>query len=181
MGRSSNALDPLTRAYDLGDEFAGWFLPTVHLIEGRDDIAIAQFEAGMERAGFSDTAWVRELVSAARDPVTGQAYLELRYPQILKSIPDKQVLTWEALIIDFYLIFGFIDRFYELILAVGPDGELLTDTDIRVWEATLFRTSDFTSHPRYLEVAELLGIVDIWKKRGPPDFCDKVAGQWVCE
>jgi hypothetical protein len=39
----------------------------------------------------------------------------------------------------------------------------------------------FTAHPKYLEVVESIGIMDVWEQRGPPDFCDKVGGEWVCK
>ena len=44
-----------------------------------------------------------------------------------------------------------------------------------------FGREGYTSHPMYLEVAERLGLIDIWEQRGPPDFCEKVGGKWVCE
>jgi len=43
------------------------------------------------------------------------------------------------------------------------------------------RRSGFTAHPKFLEIAEAWAIIKIWEKRGPPDFCEKVSGQWVCE
>ena len=51
------ALASLTTAYDFDNE-----------IERHDETAISLIEAGLERKGISDTAWVRELVTAARDP-----------------------------------------------------------------------------------------------------------------
>jgi hypothetical protein len=25
------------------------------------------------------------------------------------------------------------------------------------------------------------GMIDLWEERGPPDFCEKTDGEWVCE
>jgi len=50
-----------------------------------------------------------------------------------------------------------------------------------MWIGTVFRHGGFTAHPKYLEAAESLGVIDIWEQRGPPDFCEKLNGQWVCE
>jgi hypothetical protein len=33
----------------------------------------------------------------------------------------------------------------------------------------------------YVELAESLGFIEIWEQRGPPDFCQKLDGEWVCE
>ena len=80
-----------------------------------------------------------------------------------------------------YLLFGFLDRYFELILDLNLTVSTWTDADVIVWEGTVFRRLGFTAHPKYLEVAELLGIVELWEQRGPPDFCEKLGGEWVCE
>jgi hypothetical protein len=86
------------------------------------------------------------------------------------------------LILDiWYLQFGFIDRYFELILAHGLTDSSWTDADVLIFSGTLYRESGFTSHPKYLGVATATGLVEIWEQRGPPDFCEKVSGQWVCE
>ena len=78
-------------------------------------------------------------------------------------------------------IFGFLDAYFELILAMELTDSTWTDADILVWEGTRYRRLGFTAHPKYLEVAESLGIVELWEQRGSPDFCEKMDGQWVCE
>jgi hypothetical protein len=39
----------------------------------------------------------------------------------------------------------------------------------------------FTAHPKYLEVAEASSFIELWEQRGPPNFCNKESGHWVCE
>ena len=46
-------------------------------------------EALMQENGYPDTNWLRELVIGARDPATGQAYLDRRIPQIVASVPAE--------------------------------------------------------------------------------------------
>jgi hypothetical protein len=55
------------------------------------------------------------------------------------------------------------------------------DAERLIQVGTQNRRLGFTAHPKYLEVAEATGIMDVWEQRGPPDFCEKVDGQWVCE
>jgi hypothetical protein len=57
----------------------------------------------------------------------------------------------------------------------------LIDADWLIQTGTLSRESGFTAHPRYLAVAEKYGIIDIWEKRGAPDHCKKLDGQWICQ
>ena len=181
LGRIEEAQAPLAFAYDLGEEFALWFVPGINLTLGNDELAIAQTEALLKGAGMTDIAWVRDLVEGARDPTKGPAYMDRRAEEILASIPDEHHTYWRGILEEQYLYLGFLDRYYETIFAHGPNSQRQTSADVDVWQGTVFRQTGFTAHPRYLEVAELLGIPDIWEQRGPPDFCEKVDSEWVCD
>ncbi len=179
-GHTTEAMAPLAFASELDNEFAKWFVPAVHIAEKHDDSAIAQTEATLERDGISDSTWVRDLVAGARDPVNGQAYLDRRIPQIVAAMPDEYAGEWQYTLTLWYLLFGYLDRYYELIFEAGPP-KTWTDADLYMWQGTVFRHGGFTAHPKYLEAAESFGTIDVWEQRGPPDFCEKVNGQWVCE
>ena len=181
LGQTDEAYPPLQLSLELDNAFASWFVPAVDLALGRDESAIARYEAALERAGISDRAWIRELVTAARDPARGKAYLDSRIPQIIASLPEEYVSDAEITPDYWYLYFGFIDDQYEKIFAAGPNDEIWTRAIVDLWEGTVFRRVGFTADPRYLEAAELLGIVDVWEHRGPPDFCEKIEGNWVCQ
>jgi len=95
-------------------------------------------------------------------------------------MPDEYAGEWQNTLTLWYLLFGFVDRYYELIFEAGPP-KTWTDADLHLWKGTIFRHGGFTAHPKYLEAAESIGIVNVWEQRGPPDFCEEVDGQWVCE
>ncbi len=178
VGRSSESLAAQDLALQLGNNFAKWDIGAVNLVEKRDETAIAHFEAWLQQHNYPDSTWVRELVTGARDPATGQAYLDRRIPQIIASMPQyHSYIGWVLTL--WYQLFGFPDRYFEIILATDPAD--WTGTHIHVQVGITFRRLGFTAHPKYLEVAEPLGIVEVWEQRGPPDFCEKVDGQWVCE
>jgi len=179
-GHTAEAMAPLAFAFESDNGYAKWFLPAVHLAEKQDDSAIARIEAALERDGIADSSWVRDLVASARDPVNGQAYLERRIPQIVASMPDEFAGEWHNALTLWYLLFGFVDRYYALIFEAGPP-KIWTAADFQAWKGTVFRHGGFTAHPRYLEVAKSLGVIDIWEEHGPPDFCEKTGGEWVCE
>jgi hypothetical protein len=120
-------------------------------------------------------------VNGARDPASGQAHLDHRIPQIAASMPEEKAADWRVYMTYWYLFFGFLDRYFELIPATELTDSRWTDADVPVFDGTTFRRLGFTAHPEYLEVAESMGIMDVWEQRGPPDFCEKVDGQWVCE
>jgi TolB-like protein len=181
VGRTNEAIAALELADQLGSTAAMWAIGTVKLVEKQDDIAIAHFEAMLQQYDYSDSSWVRELVTAARNPATGQAYLNRRIPQIVASLPEEYAYDMHGRLTSWYLLFGFLDRYFELILDLDLSVSTWTDADVIVWEGTMFRRLGFTAHPKYLEVAELLGIVELWEQRGPPDFCEKLDSQWICE
>ncbi|MCH8249486.1 MAG: hypothetical protein IH913_07765, partial [Proteobacteria bacterium] len=180
VGRTSEAIAAMELTNQLGSNFRNWESGEMNLVEKQDDIAIAHFEAYLRQRN-SDSAWVRELVTGARDPVTGQAYLDRRIPQIVASMPEEEAYRWQMDLTRWYLFLGFLDRYFELILDLDPTDSTWTDADNPVQAGTVYRRFAFTTHSKYLDVAESMGIIDIWEQRGPPDFCEKVDGQWVCE
>jgi TolB-like protein len=180
LGQTGEAFAPLQLALELDNFFAQWFLPTFHLSQGRDEDAIAIYESTLRRAGASDIAWVRDLIIAGRDRATGQAYLDNRIPEIITSLPEEIALDWQNNLDLWYLQFGFLDRYYETLLAANPNKESWSLAAVYFWNGIILQRVEFTAHPKFLEVAEQIGIIDVWEQRGPPDFCEKVAGNWVC-
>ena len=120
-------------------------------------------------------------MTGARDPESGQATLDRRIPQIVASMAEDDELRWQRGLTSLYLYFGFLDRYFELILDTEPNDTSWHYAGNHVLQGTIVRRLSFTAHPKYLEVAELMGFFHIWEQRGPPDFCEKVGGEWVCE
>jgi len=181
VGRTSEALVAADLTFQLGSNNVLLLIGELHLAEKQDEAAIEYYESFLQQNNYPDSAWVRELVSGARDPATGQAYLDRRVPQIVASMPDEEAYNWQLALSLWNLHLGFLDRYFELILAFEPTAETRSDAENLVFTGIMYRRLGFTAHPKYLEVVEAMGIIKIWEKRGPPDFCDKVDGQWVCE
>jgi TolB-like protein len=184
VGRRDEALAALKLADQLGGEIAKPELFHFYLEDKRDEIAISTLEAYLkESEGGIPTGWVRDLVARGRDSATGQAHLDRRIPEIMASIPEVRSYEMQFILIRLYLRFGFLDRYYELFDEFGTTTTGWNDTDQLFEDATVKRQSGFTTHPRYLEVAEkyYYGMVSLWDQRGAPDHCEKVSGQWICE
>jgi len=157
-----------------------WNIEGINLVEGQDEITIKHIVDFLRQNNYPDPTWVRELITAGRDPISGQAYLHRRIPEIIAEMPDDKVQGWQDGLNNLYLYFGYMDRHFELIFETN-----LSDSrwggGIHTWHGHIFRRLDFTTHPKYLELVRLLGIIDTWEQRGPPDFCEKVGDEWVCE
>ena len=180
LGRYGEAAAVLEVADQLGSTEAKWVMGVVNLVNGQDDIAIANLEASMKQSGLASD-WVRELVNGARDPATGQAYLDRRIPDIVASMPASSAYNMRLDLNSWYMSLGFMDRYFELILEHEINDAEWSDAEVLVYSGTVFWRLGFTAHPKYLAVAESMGIVELWEHRGPPDFCEKTSGEWVCE
>jgi tetratricopeptide (TPR) repeat protein len=184
VGRRDESLAPLKLADQFGSETAKRELFHFYLEDERDEIAITHLEAALkEDEGGMPKGWVRDLIAGARNPATGQAHLDRRIPEIVASMPDDRAYEMRVTLIRLYLSLGFLDRYYELVDDLGGTTSGWNDAEIFVYPGTIKRLSGFTAHPRYLDVAEkqTYGAVSLWEKRGPPDHCKKLDGQWVCE
>jgi hypothetical protein len=152
-----------------------------YLRDGQDELAIDYLE-GVLLAGGSPTGLGRELIVGARDPKTGQAHLDQLVPQIVASSPDdRSALQTRIDLTGLYSAFGFLDRYFELLFELGISASGWGDAEVPIFDSTVDRKSGFTGHPRYLEIAKTWGYFGLWDQRGPPDMCEKLDGQWVCE
>jgi tetratricopeptide (TPR) repeat protein len=181
VGRISEVLAALELAHQLGDSFANATIGNVYMGEGQVDTAIARWETWVQEADFGFEYPIREIATGARDPATGQSYLDRRIPQFVETVPDEEGHGWQRRMTRLYLLFGHLDRYFELILGLDLTDSTWTDADDFIYFGTIYRRMGFTAHPKYLEVAESIGIIDAWEQRGPPDFCEKLDGQWICE
>ena len=96
-------------------------------------------------------------------------------------MPEDRAFEFEQILYDSYLSNGFLDRYFELIFELGVSAHVWGDAETLIANGVLDRDSGFTAHPKYLEVARQASLIDLWEERGPPDFCEKIDGEWVCE
>jgi TolB-like protein len=183
-GRRDVALAPLQLADQFGSEIAKRELFHFYLEDERDELAITHLEARLkEDEGGLPAGWVRDLIVGARNPTTGQAHLDRRIPQIVASMPEGRSYEMRGILTRLYLTLGYLDRYYELLDELGGTTSTWSDAEVFVYAGTIKRQSGFTAHPGYLEAAEkyAYGTVSLWDQRGPPDHCEKLDSQWICE
>ncbi len=175
-GRRAEALSSLKVSAQLGFSYGVWELGNFYLEEGRDEMAIEQFESVMRERDLP-SEWIRELVVGARDPETGQTHLDQLLSQLEVPLPFGVGPGYSR----FYLAMGFLDRYFEEIFELGVFDAEWSPAENLIYYGTIDRKSGFTAHPKYLEVAEDFGLFELWNQRGPPDHCEKLDGKWACE
>ena len=84
---------------------------------------------------------------------------------------------------DFGFLFvplGMIDEAYEYFERLGALQPAQTNAEYAIEDSTILIGSGFTSHPRYVEMATAYGLASVWDRRGAPDHCEKIDGNWSC-
>jgi len=78
---------------ELDPDFFNWTIAGVNLVQNRDETAIAHFESWLQQHDYPDPTWFRDLLTVARNPASGQAYLDRRIPEIVASMADDDKRT----------------------------------------------------------------------------------------
>ena len=180
-GRVPESRTEFKAAAALTSDNLDWYFGEMELYGNRDSAAVEYMKNSLRRQGFVDTTWLEDIVTRGRDPLSGQAYLDQQIPRIVESVPQNKREELHDDLNRLYLLYGYLDRYFDIILEHLPADFAWTGVDMYVWYGTAFRSDGFTANPKYLEVAEWLGLTDVWDRRGPPDYCRKVEGRWVCE
>jgi tetratricopeptide (TPR) repeat protein len=180
MGRMEEALNAVDMSGRLSNDESVERTAYLKLVWLGEESGITQLENSNDRTAVHWWSQVRELAAAARDRSRGEAYLDRRIPEILATMSEDDRFEAHQWLTSLYLDFGFLDRYYELIFANDLTASSWTDSDLLIYVGTISRQSGFTAHPKYLEVAKLTGLIETWEKRGPPDYCNKIDGRWIC-
>lgn len=177
-GRQREAIEALEIAARLEGGLNSLLLAQLQYGLRRDKESIAAFADAWRENGVDVESLPEVLAHAARSD-TGQEYLDSHVPAILSRAPDENVLIVRKHLYALYLQFGYVDRFYELIeaLGLGPFAGHVEHT----WMGMMLRDSGFTAHPGYLKIAESVKLPELWDSLGSPDMCEKRNSAWVCD
>ena len=149
---------------------------------GQFDRAAKHFAEVPELDFLGGVSGIEQTLLKIQNPVSGQSYLDGLIAEKVSNLPDDERLNEWINLVTWYPIFGYLDRYFELIYSTDITSSTWTDADWLVYMGTVLREyTGFTAHPEYVNVAEAIGLTDVWDERGPPDFCQKTDGQWVCE
>ncbi len=173
-GRTEQAWVAARRASDLGMRVYTMF--HLALDRGEDALAVAEWEAFWREENI-DTAFVRPLVEAVRDPSRITYALEViraTEDRADSSQPSDSIVHRLAP----YLRLGAVDESLAEVrhlLASLPRRRAVLLT--LLWEPD---AAPLRSDPRFVELVTETGLVDFWRERGWPEFCAESSGKVTC-
>ena len=173
-GRVDEARAAWQRSVELGDALSAQNLFMDYMITGEIDAAIVALERSLRMSG-EDPTGVGDRIRAAADPVSGhQALLDW-----VATFPEGDF--WNGTNWVYLLAFRQFDDLFDVIDAHNARATDWSDADEIMYYVSIFRDSGVTASPRYAAAINAIGAVDAWETRGPPDFCRKDTGEWVCD
>ena len=153
-----------------------------HLLHGEDNEAIELMEKSFSEFGFDlfglDADSSRAFVEGARNPDTGKQFLREAVATMVADATDFfgaiEPYIW-------YLAFGYLDAFYDVVMEMNDIDSSWANSQNIEYSGRYFKLSGFAADPRFIEIYQRWGMLDLWEERGPPDDCSKVDGNWLCE
>ena len=146
-----------------------WYAAVGAILAGEDDLA-AEY---MSRVGWHSEAYIDNfptLLETARAPGGGKKLLgELK-------TSNRDYFDYGFL----FVPLGMTDEAYEYFERLDAFHPAQTNAEYPIEDSTILTGSGFTAHPRYVEMATAYGLASVWDRRGPPDHCDKIDGNWSC-
>ncbi|WNC71992.1 hypothetical protein RGQ13_18015 [Thalassotalea psychrophila] len=179
LGRRDEAIDALKLSAQLSGTLAHFNLAYLSRLENQQEQSLQYFEKNMQQLGLP-WQWVRPLSLAASDPETGEANLDREIPKIINSVPKERAYEMRQVLLFWYLQYGHLDRYYQLIFERYAAGQDVSDADSRIFEGLIYRNTGFTAHPYFIKLAKKRGLIELWEQRGAPDYCKKSQGKWQC-
>jgi TolB-like protein len=178
LDRPEEARASFQRAVDYGQSTSSWDIARTYLIAKEYEAAIEILEK-IPAGEFWNPQDARHIVESAADPDNGKAFLDQWIGDIVNNASD---FTEVNLAYSFYLAFGHVDDYWQLIEDYGAQTDSSwTKADLlEIW-GTAFPASGYTRHPQYVTNGMEWGLTELWDERGPPDMCSMSTGQWVCE
>jgi len=179
-GHEKEAIATLELALDLGDLYAPGILAWYYLGNGQDDKAVTLIAQGEILPGITDHGDIREFLVAARDRDSGAAYIEQYFNGLSKTLSAEEAGSLRNNIPYWYMYLNHLDKFYEYLNDIDEITTGWTTASELLGYIHTHRHFGTTQYPGYLKTVEALGIMDLWEQHGPPDHCQKVNGDWMC-
>ena len=178
LGNDAEAYAAWQRAADLGDDYYLINIARGLVVSGNHDAAVEPLGKAWASAGL-DPAAARPFIEGATDPVKGKAFLDAWIRQSVSEARDFESRLAPYM---WYLAFGYLDDYFAVIDRYYAETDTTwTNADALEQLGVFYSRSGYLSHPKFIRHMQRISMTEIWDRRGPPDRCRKIDGDWVCE
>ena len=173
-GRREEARRTFRESANHGNEYGLFNIAWDHFHAGEYESAIVAEEKAIAASG-GDPAGFREIMESITESASGKANLDAYVSDLVDATTNP---VWKINAHNWYMVFGYVDEFWEIIDTYRSDtrGPWKWGYELR-YDGNVWAGSEFRTHPKYITQE----FIDLWDHRGPPDFCNKDSGEWVCE
>jgi hypothetical protein len=121
---------------------------------------------------------IEEFIADMRDPETGRSTVQ---EWVEYRVANAAIYGDASYAGVFYLVFGYMDLYIEAIDSYGPSTTFWSDVEILENWGVFLPVTGYRKTQQFLDRAEGSGLIELWEHRGPPDYCSKDSGEWVCQ
>jgi len=182
MDRRAEANDAWQLSIDRGSPGVAIYKIIDHFLHAEDKAAIELIESVYTDFSFiafgMEPGSARAFVENARHPKSGRQYLRDTVTAMVKK-SNNLAETIDAYTL--YLAFGALDDYYDVIYEMSDADTAWTNSDNLEMFGRIFKISGYSADSRFMPLRNKWGMVELWDERGPPDDCEKVDGNWVCQ
>jgi len=180
QGRDAEALQAGRKSAELAPGYFSLGLDAIFmasLAAGNDEEAIRVVAPWVDEDWFRRPS-IEAFIADMRDPETGRSALK---EWVEYRTANAEIASDAAWVRVYYLVFGYMDLYIEAIDSYGPRTERWSDVEIVENWGVFLPVTGYRKTQHFLDRAEGSGLIDLWEQRGPPDYCSKDSGVWVCE
>jgi TolB-like protein len=178
IGRQADIRAAITEFHNAGfEERAARREARFHFLAGRYDEGIAAL--GDWTIDGMNGQELRSFLDNATDPESGLSFLRTW----IEKIEASEVSFNDKTTSKFWLLtLGHLDDYWREIEENTPESphSWTSAEDLEIY-GVINHAAGFRRHPSFIPYVEKYGMLDLWDRRGAPDFCSKTDGQWACE
>ena len=143
------------------------------LIEGDDELAVELMLLDLRNRGREIGNLPRTIAVVRAEHPTAD-----RLRTMLEADPvwNDPALYWFV-----FAVFGYTDELFNVLDELGAYGKAQNAAEYPLSDLSILLPDGYLADPRFIEIAEAYGMADIWRWRGPPDYCQPAGGSWICE
>jgi TolB-like protein len=178
LGRHADTRAAIADFHNVGfEELAAQRLTYIHFMAGEYDEGIAAL-GDWTLDGMTGQA-LGTFIDNVTDPESGLSFLQTWIGEIEASeasfYEKSSANSW-------FLILGHLDEYWRVIEKNSPESpHSWTNAEELEIAGVINHASGFRRHPRFIPYVEKYGMLELWDRRGAPDFCKKTDGQWACD